>query len=326
LKDSTEGTGSTEAAATPSETTADPEAVAEATPEVDAPPAALEVPPQTPYFHAIERDRYQRQAQIKRIQETTGRRLICFVSSPFASIVRDIVPVFADLLDDLDGNEDLDLLLNTPGGDIDAAEKLVIMCRARCKGFRVIVPESAKSAGTMMACSADSILMGFASELGPIDPQVYVPDASGRVISRPAHSFLNGLEDIKRAAKEEGELSEAYFPLLDRLDPALLDYCRHAIERAEEFARKWLERYQCSSDHDRAAEIASALGDVTRFHSHGAAIDAAEAKKIGLQVEELDAKDELWQAIWRLFVEYHLALQQGQANYIFEGQRASIVW
>lgn len=159
----------------------------------------LTPPSQTPYFHALERDRYQRQEQIRRIEAHTGRRLICLACNPWAEITRDMVTVFADLLHDVDG-EDLDLLLNTSGGDIDAAEKLVIMCRARAKSFRVIVPESAKSAGTMMACAADSIVMGFASELGPIDAQIYVPDSKGQPVLRAAHSFLAGFEDIKKAA------------------------------------------------------------------------------------------------------------------------------
>jgi len=298
----------------------------EAAPEEEPINEPLEIPAQTPYFHALGRDRYARQRQIRAIEDHTGRRLISFVSTPFAGIIRDNVPVFADLLEDVDEGDDLDLLLNTPGGDIDAAEKLVIMCRAHCKGFRVIVAESAKSAGTMMACAADSVVMGFASELGPIDPQIYVPDSKGEMISRPAHSFLQGLEDIKRASREEGGLAEAYFPLLDRLDPALLDYCRHAIDRAEEFARKWLERYQCADDHESARRIATELGDVARFHSHGAAIDADDAEKMGLTVEKLEPKDELWQAIWRLYTEYHLSLQQGGLRYIFEGRQASIVW
>jgi Serine dehydrogenase proteinase len=175
-------------------------------PELRAP---LTLPGQTPYFHALENERYSRQTQIRAIEAHTRRRLICFVSSPYAGITRDLIPIFGDLLEDIGERDDLDLLLNSLGGDIDAAEKLVIMCRAHCKGFRVIVPESAKSAATMMACAGDSIVMGYASELGPIDPQVSIPDAAGNLISRPAHSFLNGLEEIKRAAKAEGELSEA---------------------------------------------------------------------------------------------------------------------
>src|SRR4051794_29100266 len=100
-------------------------------------------PTQSPYFHALGRDRYARQEQIRAIEAHTKRRLICFVSNPYIEINRDIITVFADLLDDVDAGTDLDLLLNTPGGDIDAAEKLVIMCRSRCKSFRIIVPESA---------------------------------------------------------------------------------------------------------------------------------------------------------------------------------------
>jgi hypothetical protein len=178
----------------------------------------------------------------------------------------------------------------------------------------------------MMACAADSIVMGYASELGPIDPQVIVTDARGERVSRPAQSYLDGLEQIRETAKKEGELSQAFFPLLDRLDPALLDYCRKSIERAEEFARKWLELYQCAGDATKAAATAKALGDVERFRSHGVAIDVAQAATLGLVVEELPPDDDLWKRVWRLFCEYDLILRQSQARYIFEGERASILW
>jgi hypothetical protein len=286
----------------------------------------LEVPTQTPYFHAIERDRYKRQEQIRAIEQHTGRRLICYVSTPWGEITRDIVPVFGDLLDDVDASEDLDLLLQTSGGDIDAAEKIVMMCRARCAGFRVIVPESAKSAGTMMACAADAVVMGYASELGPIDPQIRVPDAQGQWISRPAHSFLSGLESIKKAAVDENGLSPAYFPLLDKLDPALLDFCDKSITRARAFAEKWLQRYQLADKPDAAAELAKNLGDVERFPSHGAAIDADQATEMGFVVERLQPDDPLWQALWRLFTEYDLFLRINQRTQIFESGKASIQW
>ena len=77
---------------------------------------------------------------------------------------------------------------------------------------------------------------------------------------------------------------------------------------------------------DKAAEIAKTLGEVERFYSHGAAIDADDAERIGLKVERLDPKDPLWQAVWRLFAEYHLVLQMRGLRHIFEGARASILW
>src|SRR5438270_233413 len=76
---------------------------------------------------------------------------------------------------------DLDLLLHTGGGDTDAADKLMSMARARIgtKGLRVVVPDFAKSAGTMMVLGADAVVMSDSSELGPIDPQIVRTDHNG---------------------------------------------------------------------------------------------------------------------------------------------------
>jgi hypothetical protein len=42
-------------------------------------------------------------------------------------------------------------------------------------------------------------------------------------MGRPAHSFLEGLPAIKEEADASGTLSPAYFPVLQHVDPALLD-------------------------------------------------------------------------------------------------------
>ena len=146
------------------------------------------------------------------------------------------------------------------------------------------MPDYAKSAGTLMVLGADFVVMSDTSELGPIDPQIYVPDSSGRQISRPAHSFLAGFDEIKEATQKAGELSPAYYPLLDKLDPALLEFCRTSIKRAEQFAGTWLKKYQCKGDEKKAETIAAYLGDVTRFRSQ-CRDRRREAREIGLEVE-----------------------------------------
>lgn len=113
----------------------------------------------------------------------------------------DDIPPFGDLLQDIN-ETDLDLLLQSLGGDIDKAEKIVYMCREKAKSFRVIIPESAKSAATLIALAADSIVMGYISELGPIDPRVVITTPDGQVIYRPAQSFLDALETIKDEVKK----------------------------------------------------------------------------------------------------------------------------
>lgn len=288
------------------------------------PSGRLNNPTQTPLFHALYEDRYRRQAKIAEIEAHTSRTLLCWVASPNSEINKDDIPPIADLLQAVSPDEDVDLLLQSPGGDIDTAEKIVGMLRHRSKSLRVIVAESAKSAATLLAIAADAIVMGYISELGPIDPQVFITTPGGQPLYRPAHSFLDGFEQIKADVQETGQLSPAYLPMLQHYDPALLDYCRKAIERSRVFAEGWLNQYQCKGDPIKAAQIAEALGDVKKHLSHGAVIDHEAAESMGLCVCYLDPADELWEAIWRLYCQYVLALQRSGAEQIFESTRASV--
>ena len=282
-------------------------------------------PPQTPLFHALEGARYVRQAQIRNIESVTQRRLISYVAGPGTSITGIDIPPFVDLLADVKAGEPVDLLLHTPGGDIDQAERIVLLCRKRVGDaeFRVIVPDSAKSAGTLIAIAADEIVMGDPSELGPIDPQIFITTASGEDMARPAQSFLDGLKQI-REETGDGDLSPAYFPLLDKLDPALIDFCEKAIKRSKKFAQEFLSQYMLKNDPTKAAEIAEDLANVEKYLSHSATIDATRADELGLNVKILSYDDELWQAYWRLYVQMRVALPNGSTK-LFEGRKASLI-
>lgn len=153
------------------------------------PPAdRIPAPDQTPLYYTFEQARYARQDQIRAIEERIGRRLICCVAGPGSEISSHTVPPFVDLLHDVEQGSSLDLLLHTPGGDVDQAERIVLMCRKRVGDgeFRVVVPDSAKSAGTLIAIASDEIVMGEPSELGPIDPIVFIATTRGEPMSRPA--------------------------------------------------------------------------------------------------------------------------------------------
>lgn len=125
-----------------------------------------------------------RESLIKRIQDITKRKLIIYIASmthPMASIMPLDVPIFEDMLRTSSEATRADLMINSPGGDANTAEKLLIMCRTRFSDeFNVIVPNFAKSAATMIALGADKIYMGYLSELGPVDPQISVPLPTGQ--------------------------------------------------------------------------------------------------------------------------------------------------
>ena len=126
----------------------------------DSPATSAQQYTKTPFFEAVHALRYERQELIKSIQDQTGYRLICYISVAPHISADDVVP-FMDLIHNVPEGYNIELFLNTPGGDIDAAEKLTAMVRKRVgkAGFRIVVPDFAKSAGTLMVLGADSVVM-----------------------------------------------------------------------------------------------------------------------------------------------------------------------
>jgi len=277
----------------------------------------------SPLYFAINEDRYRRRDRIREIQDITKRKLIVYESNLTRASIdhNDILP-FGDLLKSVK-NEDIDLLLQSSGGDIDKAEKIIYMCRQKSKSFRVIVADCAKSAATLICLAADSIVMGYTSELGPIDPQIVIRTFEGEYLNRPAQSFLDGLNRIIEESKKEG-LSPAYFPILQKYDPALIDFCHKAIERSRQFAEKWLKKYMCKNRVKDAEKIAKKLMNVKKYLSHGTVIEKDEAINLGLVVDYLEPDNPLWELIWLLHCSYEVIMRKNDIKKFFESEEISI--
>ncbi|WP_419949131.1 SDH family Clp fold serine proteinase [Candidatus Palauibacter sp.] len=71
-------------------------------------------------------------------------------------------------------------------GDGNSALHLVRQAQSRCTELTVIVPDQAKSAGTLFVLGAHHIVMGPTSDLGPVDPQFRDPQNPHRPISGKA--------------------------------------------------------------------------------------------------------------------------------------------
>ncbi|MDB6060258.1 MAG: hypothetical protein JWM78_361 [Verrucomicrobiaceae bacterium] len=137
-------------------------------------PRTKNLPSQSPLFWVTHKDRYLRQLLIRDIEEETGRQLIVYFTDcerSNAQIDGSDDAYIAELLQKCAGKA-TDLLLETNGGMTDATEKISAQLRQATPDLRVIVPRRAKSNGTLIALCGTSILMGFESELGPIDPSI----------------------------------------------------------------------------------------------------------------------------------------------------------
>ena len=62
-------------------------------------------------------------------------------------------------------------MLETNGGYMETAERLVSVMRSHYERVSFVIPNYAYSAGTILALSGDSIYLDYFSVLGPIDPQ-----------------------------------------------------------------------------------------------------------------------------------------------------------
>ena len=130
------------------------------------------------------------------------------------------------------------LILDTPGGIVEIVERLVTAIRFIYGEVIAIVPDRAMSAGTILALSADRIMMDHLSCLGPIDPQI---ERGGNLF--PALSYLNQFERLNRKS-EKGELTTAEYALLNKLDLGELYRFEQARELSIELLIKWLSQYK----------------------------------------------------------------------------------
>lgn len=281
----------------------------------------------TPLYQALQSDRYARQQTIKAIQEKTQRLLIIYEAnlwSKRSSLGEEDIQPFADLLSRIPSKKNVDLLLQSPGGDIDAAEKIIYMCREIAGDFRVIIPEYAKSAATLIALASDEVIMGLASELGPIDAQLLGPGPGGAVFPISAQTFIDEFERIKKEVDETKTLSPAYFPLLEGLTLGFIGMCRNSMQRSEKFAEKWLNQFMLKGKPEAAAKLAKELCNVKKWLSHGVVIDANEAAKLGVKVVKLPQTDPLWKDIWYLHCCYGVLFRRPPISKIFESETVSL--
>lgn len=122
----------------------------------------------TPLYASEHSGRYERQKLIRGYEQITGRNMIAVVDQ----VYEGKMAVFQELLGDCDPNKELDVLLSSPGGSREMALRIVQSMQDKCRAVRVIVPDMAKSAATVLCLGADEIMIRPAGDLGPIDPPI----------------------------------------------------------------------------------------------------------------------------------------------------------
>lgn len=121
---------------------------------------------------------YIRRQAIRNLRDYTQRDVILYAGGhlqkpgvpSLTSIDHSDMEGFMEAIHGLRG-PNLDLILHSSGGSIEATETIGEYLRQKFTNIRVLVPHMAMSAATILACVADEIILAAHAQLGPIDPQ-----------------------------------------------------------------------------------------------------------------------------------------------------------
>ncbi|MGD0946888.1 MAG: serine protease [Candidatus Binatia bacterium] len=261
--------------------------------ELTAIHAAGQLPAGTSPFDVV------RRKYLQALHRHTGRNVILYASkwtqpgaSPeLISIGPEDMQGLMEVIHGLKGASGLDLILHSPGGSAEVAEALVTYIRSKFPSdVRVLIPQAAMSAATMLACSANSIVMGKHSFIGPIDPQFIIGG-----LSVPAQAILEQFKLAQGQCKDPS-LLPSWLPMLNHYGPALLVQCQHALDLSFSLVSDWLRRYMFDDDpklRRKASKIAKALRNHADFKSHNRFISRDKARVLGLRVVDLEDDQDL---------------------------------
>ncbi len=207
---------------------------------------------------------------------------------------------------------EIDLWVDSPGGDPHATYKLFLELRHRCQKLRAVIPDYAKSAATLLMLGVDEIYMSPSAELGPLDAQIVHPDKEREIVSAldiadsldslaetsflMAQRYTNFLVEILDLPRSEvlGSVLEymAQFmqPIVSKLDPHRLHRAKSLLQVASQYGVRMLACRNVS-DHLRLPprEAESLVNRLVKDYSaHAFIISRDESKKLGLPVHSAE--------------------------------------
>jgi hypothetical protein len=249
----------------------------------------------------------ERRDLYRQLEAKRNSRVIVYVTGDRSGletkISSDALNFFIRHLDIIGDVDRITLYLYTRGGDTLAAWSIANLIRQFCKEFEVVVPEKARSGGTLICLSANKIVMTKQATLGPIDPSVdtplnpQVPGAPPQTKVSVSVEALNSFLDFARKSLgDKADLANVFLMLSQSVHPLVLGGAYRARTQIRMLAKRLLSRQ--ISDDNQIETILQFL--CSESGSHDYTIDRAEAREgLGLQIEKPD--NELYSLIKQIY-------------------------
>jgi len=246
---------------------------------------------------------------LKQLTDHTGRDAILYSSgwteleanSTKFSISEPDVHGFMQTIHGLEKSK-LDLIIHSPGGSPEVAEQIVTYLRAKFDDIRMIVPQSAMSAATLMCCAANTVLMGHHSSLGPTDPQILLLTEAGRRWVA-AQSIIDQFNEIDEKAQKGDEIFH-YEPILSQYNPGLLQEAKRALSLSQSLAEDWAEEHMFDGNSNATAlaqNLSQYLSTHDEFMSHSRRISKDQVEEEGMAVQSLEEDQHLQDLVLSIF-------------------------
>ena len=239
---------------------------------------------------------------------------------------KDEISVYKLLHDKKETKESLLIFLDTSGGNVYSAVKIMDTLRTKYKDISIAIPQEAKSSGTMMCCGADKLIMSSISELGPLDkPMIHPDNETARISALDIVKSIDGMLDTaeereKMLAKEINEelgipmqkclslasdsISKLVSPMLCKEDVKIYNQAKRLLAIAESYGKEFLTSSMLKYiDKEKLREkIADMIIRrlVWLYPDHGFAIRRNELREWFFMVDDAE-KIDYWDELWKEF-------------------------
>lgn len=228
------------------------------------------------------------QALFSKIDSQLDAPLLAYWNSNNGNVCQNDVIVLSDILKHIGKCDKIYIFVKSSGGHGHASLRLVHLLRQTYKKVIALVPLEAASAATMLCLGADQIQMGHLAyltavdtsiqhELSPIDKNNSLVYVSQDELSRVINLWQN---------QDQAHDSNPYEYLYQYIHPLVIG----AVDRASSLSIKLCQDILSyhMEDEKLINNISNALNSA--YPSHSYPITIKEAKKLGLNVVNMDDK------------------------------------
>ena len=226
------------------------------------------------------------QAILTKIETKMGMPVLSYWNSSDGSVCYHDVNAIYEVLKSIGQQEEICIFIKSGGGSGQASLRIINLLRQYCKKVVALIPLGCASAATMIAIGAEDIFMGPLSYLTAVDTSIKHRLSPRDSQNRAVSVSLDGINRVVNLWNKESQSNNTnpYEALFQHIHPLVIG----AIDRSESLSIRLCQEIMSyhMDDFKKIEDISTLLN--SDYPSHGYPITLKEARRIGLNANEID--------------------------------------